>query len=340
MSAEQMNKITLMSAEDKNVAVAPTIKNVAVAPTIKKVRKPKIECCACNVMYKDSEICRSDYDEAFCYDCYDDEYIRCVQCDEEIQKHKYGEEYWERDGDNYCECCRDDYDADEEENKMSAEPEDKTPIKLNDCKIEKLNEKEPESKIIDNTEMNANTNTNTAPKIVVSAPEEIKHIAEGLERAIMVRKSNHHRNTGNMEVKDELPLFMREGGEEEIEKRRKELETYLKLLNANPQQMIAKHTLVCLNPATIDPNEVGAEQARDIKKWFDTPKTKQEIREWFGCGKHKADGKSWNCGFMGSRWADKKINGRMVRFAFYADKDKKPAHLKHLAYSIVLDASN
>jgi len=223
--------------------------------------------------------------------------------------------------------------------KVEAEPEDKTPIKLNDCKIEKLNEKEPESKIIDNTEMNANTNTNTAPKIVVSAPEEIKHIAEGLERAIAVRQSNHHRNTGNMEVSSELPLFMREGGEEEIDKRRKELETYLKLLNANPEQMIRGHTLVILNQATLDPNEVGAEQARAIQKWFDTPKTKQEIREWLGCGTHKADGKSWNCGFMGSRWADKKINGRPVRFAFYADKDKKPPHLKHLAYSIIIDAS-
>ena len=104
MSAEQ-NEIALMSAEDKNVAVAPTIK---------KVRKPKIECCACNEMFKEKDLCGDAYGDVWCYDCYDDEYIKCVQCDEEIPKEKYGEEYWERDGDNYCECCRDDYDAEEE----------------------------------------------------------------------------------------------------------------------------------------------------------------------------------------------------------------------------------
>ena len=198
-----------------------------------------------------------------------------------------------------------------------------------------------EDKIIEDTKMNANTNTNT-PRIAPDVPsvpaEEFKKLAGITNTAI--RGSNAQRNSGDLEVSEDLPLFMREGGEAEIEKRRKELETYLKLLNANPEQMIRGHTLVVLNPSTLDAGLVGEQQAKDIQKWFDTPKTKQEIREWLGCGTHKADGKSWNCGFMGSRWADKKINGRMVRFAFYADKDQKPAHLKHLAYTIAIDASN
>jgi len=214
--------------------------------------------------------------------------------------------------------------------KVEAKVEDKNPIKLNTENTENTNQK-------DNT-----TEMNTTPKIAPNVPsvpaEEFKKIAEITDTAI--RGSTTQRNNLDMKVSSELPLFMREGGDVEIEKRRKELETYLKLLNANPEQMIRGHTLVMLNPATLDAGMVGAEQARDIQKWFDTPKTKQEIREWLGCGKHKADGKSWNCGFMGSRWADKKINGRMVRFAFYADKDTKPAHLKHLAYTISIDASN
>ena len=101
-----MNEITLMSAEDRNVAVAPIAK---------KVRKPKIECCACNEMFKDSEICRDAYDDAWCYDCYDGEYKKCIMCDTECPLDKEDEEWFDRDGDCYCEDCKDEYD--EEENK-------------------------------------------------------------------------------------------------------------------------------------------------------------------------------------------------------------------------------
>jgi len=107
MSAEQINEIALMSAEDRNVAVAPIAK---------KVRKPKIECCACNEMFKDSEICRDAYDDAWCYDCYDDEYKKCIMCDMECPLDKEDEEWFDRDGDCYCEDCKDEYDAEEDEN--------------------------------------------------------------------------------------------------------------------------------------------------------------------------------------------------------------------------------
>ncbi|NQX03141.1 hypothetical protein HQ447_20985, partial [bacterium] len=180
---------------------------------------------------------------------------------------------------------------------------------------------------------NSNTNTNTVPNVPA---EEWKDFAEIAQTA--VRGSTAQRNNMDLKVSNDLPLYMREGGEAEIEKRRKELETYLRLLNADPSTMINKHTFVCLNPATLDPSAVGEQQAKDIKEWFGD-KTQREINRWLGCGTHKVDGKSWSCGFLGSRWADKKINGRQVRFAFYADKDQKPEHLKHLAYSIAIDAS-
>ena len=192
-----------------------------------------------------------------------------------------------------------------------------------------------------NIEMNANSNTNTnTPKLAPNVPnvpaEEWKDFAEITQTAVPSSKAE--RKSGGFHISTDLPLYMREGGKEEIQRRKKELETYLKLLNRDPATMINKHTFVCLNPATLDPEMVGEQQAKDIREWFGD-KTQEELNRWLGCGTHKVDGKSWCCGELGSRWADKKINGRQVRFAFYADKDQKPEHLKHLAYSIVLDAS-
>jgi hypothetical protein len=214
-------------------------------------------------------------------------------------------------------------------------------IEKKSYKIEKKVEAEPESKNTDTTIKMTEAN------ITQSAMEEAKALGVSVVQTTSPKTRAERNNNigvgatggGSMEIKEELPLFMREGGEAEIERRRKELETYLKLLNKNPEQMLRNHTFVALNPATLNPEQVGEQQVKDIKEWFAKPQTKMEIWEWLHCGKHKADGKSWNCGFMGSRWADKKINGRPVRFAFYADKDQKPEHLKHLAYSIVLDPS-
>jgi len=210
------------------------------------------------------------------------------------------------------------------------------------CKIELLNRTNSTDKKEDiNIEMNANSNTNTnTPKLAPNVPnvpaEEWKDFAEIAQTAVPSSKAE--RKSGGFHISTDLPLYMREGGKEEIQRRKKELETYLKLLNRDPATMINKHTFVCLNPATLDPEMVGEQQAKDIREWFGD-KTQEELNRWLGCGTHKVDGKSWCCGELGSRWADKKINGRQVRFAFYADKDQKPEHLKHLAYSIVLDAS-
>ena len=144
----------------------------------------------------------------------------------------------------------------------------------------------------------------------------------------------------NRNVTAGLPLFMQEGGEAKIAQLSRELTVYLNLLNADPATMIRDYTLVALNPDTVKPHCVGKEQARDIQSWFDSKKTKKELFEWFGCGTHTVDGKSWCCGGMGSRWADKEINGRKVRFAFYKpEKNIMPEQLKHCRYQIILDAS-
>jgi len=87
---------------------------------IKKEKKPKVECCACNEMFREHKETTTDAnDDIYCFDCYDYEYIRCFSCDEEILRERADEEYWERDGDCYCETCRDEYDEEqnEEENK-------------------------------------------------------------------------------------------------------------------------------------------------------------------------------------------------------------------------------
>jgi hypothetical protein len=104
MSAEQMNEITLMSAEDRNVAVAPIAK---------KVRKPKIECCACNEKHNADYTTTDAYGDVWCYDCYDDEYKKCIMCDMECPLDKEDEEWFDRDGDCYCEDCKDEYDEEE-----------------------------------------------------------------------------------------------------------------------------------------------------------------------------------------------------------------------------------
>ena len=90
--------------------------NVLFPPKPKKVRKPKVECCGCNEMFRETDIFDDAYGDHYCDECYDYEYVRCFACDEEIQRDKADEEYWERDGDCYCETCRDEYDRGEKEN--------------------------------------------------------------------------------------------------------------------------------------------------------------------------------------------------------------------------------
>lgn len=151
------------------------------------------------------------------------------------------------------------------------------------------------------------------------------------------------------EIQEGLPLYMREGGEEEIDFRRKELETYVKMLGTCPREIISR-TFIILNPHTLNPNEVGQEEATAIETWWKDPRTQRGVIIWLESNKHKVNGKygNWSCGYMGSRWADCEINTRNCRFAFYSRKHNPtsfPAEMdehygKKYNYAIMIDPTN
>lgn len=124
---------------------------------------------------------------------------------------------------------------------------------------------------------------------------------------------------GSGKISTELPMCMREGGEELIAKRKKELEVYVKLLVEKPLSVLTT-TATFLNPYATHPAEVGQEQADTITSWWSIPKTQDDMKRWLFTNKHKVNGKfgNWNNGFLGSRWADVEINGRKCRVAFYS----------------------
>jgi hypothetical protein len=124
------------------------------------------------------------------------------------------------------------------------------------------------------------------------------------------------------EVTEKTPLYLQEDGEKKCEARRKELETYVKVLNTQPRAILDK-TFTFINQATLDPNEVGETEAKAIGEWWNKMETKIALELWVFGGNHKVNGKfnNWSSGFLGSRWADTKINGRNCRIAFYSRKN-------------------
>jgi len=114
----------------------------------------------------------------------------------------------------------------------------------------------------------------------------------------------------NGSISNEVPIFMRDDGDAELDRRGKELEIYLALLTRDPMRMLSK-TRVGFNPETESPKE--------DKAWWESQDTRLEILFW-ASGDHKVDGEDWFNGIFGSRWTDKVINGRETRIAFYADK--------------------
>jgi len=140
---------------------------------------------------------------------------------------------------------------------------------------------------------------------------------------------------------EDEPLFMSDKGNKKLDFLRKELEVYVDLLNKIPYE-IYKKTDVRLNPACADPNEVGEENAKKMVEWFLNRKSKDEFLKWLFSEKHKVNGKygNWSAGFLGSRWADCKINGRNCRLAFYSFKtDGIETDDKSKQYLIEIDPS-
>lgn len=119
--------------------------------------------------------------------------------------------------------------------------------------------------------------------------------------------------SGKMTTGEEaVPFFMREGGEEIANKRQKELETFLKCLETFPLNNII------LKEKTIMAHNGGNAH----NSWFHNCTTKNELLDFLLNPKnHKVDGKIWSNGFLGSRWADTELNGRMCRIAFYTRKN-------------------
>jgi hypothetical protein len=106
-----------------------------------------------------------------------------------------------------------------------------------------------------------------------------------------------------------VPLYMRDNGDEVIDMRQKELETFLKCLAFHPlNEVILKEKSLIFH--------AGGEETR---AWWLDFKTKGALVDFLTCTKnHKVDGNKWCNGILGSRWADTELNGRKCRLAFYS----------------------
>jgi len=67
----------------------------------------------------------------------------------------------------------------------------------------------------------------------------------------------------------------------------------------------------------------------ECDEWFSNDSTSEDL---FGFlldeNNHKVDGKIWCNGFLGNRWADTKLNGRMCRLALYTMKTTQKCSLR------------
>lgn len=130
---------------------------------------------------------------------------------------------------------------------------------------------------------------------------------------------------------DAIPFFMRPDGEAIIARRQKELETFLKCLESYPLNtiLLKDKTLMFFNPNEKQP-----------EGWWNSRTTKEALLDFLlNSANHKVDGKIWNNGFLGSRWADTILNGHGVRIAFYTRKgDPKilPWAQKHYDYALMV----
>ena len=100
--------------------------------------------------------------------------------------------------------------------------------------------------------------------------------------------------------------------DEELNKREKELEVYLKCLQTYPLNhvIIKEKTLIMKNDGD------------EHNDWWFESKTINDVLDFIlHARNHYVDGKIWNNGIFGSRWADTTVNGMNVRIAFYSRKN-------------------
>lgn len=106
---------------------------------------------------------------------------------------------------------------------------------------------------------------------------------------------------------ESVPMFLREGGEELLDRRGKELETFLKCLES---PALSK---VILREKTVIYHCGGTR----FSSWWES--SREPLMEFLTDKKnHKVDGKKWNNGILGSRWADVELSGRKCRVGFYS----------------------
>jgi hypothetical protein len=144
-------------------------------------------------------------------------------------------------------------------------------------------------------------------------------------------------------ISTELPLFLQEGGEKKLDDLRKELKTFLDLINNGHAVRLIPEMTVMLEPDTRNAEYVGQREAEEITEWFGKMDTKKAINDAIFRNDHKIDGKDWSAGFLGSRWMDRTINGRRCRFAFYS-KTHNPTTFNGAPegkrYLILIDPTN
>ena len=112
---------------------------------------------------------------------------------------------------------------------------------------------------------------------------------------------------------DEMPK------EEEIEIWCNELKTFVEMLNTNPQELLTKQVLLMISPSLIDEDK---DEAKDILNWWKDSITTKQLMEFLFKRDHKVNGdyNNWSCGFLGSRWADTKINQKIVALLSIQEK--------------------
>ena len=115
--------------------------------------------------------------------------------------------------------------------------------------------------------------------------------------------------------------------QETLDVLRAELQEFVDMLNESPKETLLK-TMLFISPALTDNQEQG-DEAQVIKEWWNNKTTISNLRDFCFKRNHKVNGEfnNWSSGFLGSRWTDCEINGRICRIAFYS-RENNPNHFE------------
>jgi hypothetical protein len=131
--------------------------------------------------------------------------------------------------------------------------------------------------------------------------------------------------------------------EEHLKNLRKELELFLKFITCGCGRAgavsIKEKTIIALNPFVF--TELPDNVSGKMMEWFKDFQTQHEFLTWLVNNNHLVDGSegNWSVGQFGSRWCDKKFNGRYCRIAFYSKKNDEGGWFRDPTknYAIIID---